>query len=315
MEMRQLGSAGPVISVVGFGAWEAGGTQWGPNESEATVIAAMRAALDAGMTWIDTAETYGKGTSEQLVGKAIQGRRDELQVFTKVGPSPVGTGFRPDEVANAARESLRRLGTDHVDLYQLHWPDETGVPVEETWGAMASLVDEGLARHIGVSNFDRDLIERCEAVRHVDSLQNEFSLLRRGDLAELLPWLDDRGIGYLAYGPLGFGILSGGLRPDHRFADDDWRSGSAEQDEDWEELFSPGRLPAHLERVERLRAVADRLGTTPAPLALRWAVDQVGVTAAIAGSRNAGHVRENAETGSLKLDDATRGEISKLFDA
>ena len=154
MRTRNLGTDNPEISVVGYGAWQAGGADWGGRATDDDVIAAIRAALDSGQTWIDTAEVYGKGRSEELVGRAIAGRRDEVLLFTKVAPDDEGSGIRPDEIRSAIQGSLRRLGTDHVDLYQVHWPDDR-IPVEETWGAMAELVREGLARRIGVSNFDR----------------------------------------------------------------------------------------------------------------------------------------------------------------
>src|SRR5919198_4592573 len=173
MEMRKLGSQGPEISVVGYGAWEAGGDFWGPNESDDMVIAAMQAGLEAGMTWIDTAEIYGLGRSEELVAKAMAGRRDDLFIFTKVAPKPPGTGFRPDQVKQAIHSSLERLGTDHVDLYQLHWPDRS-VPLEETWGAMLALREEGLNRAVGGSNVNRWYVEQCAAVGPVDSVQDEF---------------------------------------------------------------------------------------------------------------------------------------------
>jgi aryl-alcohol dehydrogenase-like predicted oxidoreductase len=187
MRTRQLGSRGPKISVIGYGAWEAGGDAWGPNDSEAAVIEAIQAGLDAGIDWIDTAEVYGDGVSERLVGKAIQGRRDDVVVATKVAPQPEGSGFRSDNVRKACEGSLERLGTDRIDLYQLHWPDPQATPLEETWGAMAALQDEGKVGSIGVSNFDREQIERCLAIRHVDSLQPEFSMLNREN-AELIRW-------------------------------------------------------------------------------------------------------------------------------
>ena len=152
METRRLGTDGPEISVVGYGAWEAGGNHWGANTSEGDVVAAIHAGLDAGMTWVDTAEVYGDGVSERIVGRALAGR-DDVLVFTKVAPDE-GSGIRPDEIARAIDASLQRLGRDHVDLYQVHWPDDD-VPLEESWGAMAEVVAAGKARHIGVSNFDR----------------------------------------------------------------------------------------------------------------------------------------------------------------
>lgn len=149
MEQRTLGSQGPQISTVGFGAAEAGGDIFGPNESNRQVIDAIRTAIDEGMNWIDTAEIYGAGRSEELVGQALIGRREEMLIFTKVAPredDSSATGFRPEEIQRAIRGSLTRLRVQHVDLYQLHWPDSE-VPLEETWGAMASLVADGLVRY------------------------------------------------------------------------------------------------------------------------------------------------------------------------
>ena len=207
MRTHRLGSQGPQLSVIGYGAWEAGGTAWGPNASEEAVIGAMQAALDAGITWIDTAEVYGDGVSESLVGRAIAGHREAVVVASKVAPRPEGTGFRPEQIRSACDASLARLGVEAIDIYQLHWPDDD-VPIEESWGAMAELVDAGKVRWIGVSNFDRARIERCQAIRHVDSLQQEFSMLRRDD-ADLIAWCGEHGIGVLSYGPLAFGLLTG----------------------------------------------------------------------------------------------------------
>ena len=311
MDTRRLGPRGPAISVVGFGAWEAGGREWGPNDSDERVIEAMRAGFDAGMNWIDTAEVYGPHRSEELVGRAVAGRSDIL-VFTKVAPRDEGSGFRPEQVKEAIRGSLVRLGLDHVDLYQLHWPDKTGVPMEDTWGAMAEIQDEGLARYIGVSNFQRAQIERCLAIRQVDAVQNEFSLLVQEDRAELLAWLAERSITYLAYSPMGAGILTGALAADHTFREDDWRGGEL-WDEEQNELFRPGALRENLAKAERLRAIAKRLGTTSAALALRWVVEASPIAVAIAGSRDPGHVWSNAQAGELRLDAATLAEIEAIF--
>ena len=311
MELRKLGREGPEISVVGYGAWEAGGDMWGPNESDSVVVEAIRAAVEAGMTWIDTAEVYGDGRSEELVGQATAGLGDDILVFTKVAPKPAGSGFRTEQVKGAIHGSLQRLGRDQVDLYQLHWPD-LSVPVEETWTAMAELQDAGLVRHIGVSNFDRVLVGRCLAIRHVDSVQNEFSLFSRDDSRRLLPWLDEHGVGYLAYGPLAFGLLTGAIREDASFPDSDWRSGKMGMSS-YDRLFAPRVRAKHLVKVDRLRPIAERLGTDLATLALRWVVEQRGVTAAIAGSRNPRHVRDNAAAGDLRLDEKTLQEIDEIF--
>jgi aryl-alcohol dehydrogenase-like predicted oxidoreductase len=288
--------------VIGYGAWEAGGADWGPNESEDAVISAMHAALEAGIGWIDTAEVYGRGVSETLVGRAVAGRRGDVLIATKVAPAPEGTGFRPEQVRAACDASLGRLATDHIDLYQLHWPDETGVPLEDTWDAMARLVEAGKVRHIGVSNFDREQIERCEAIRHVDSLQPEFSMLALEE-RDLIRWCGDAGVGVISYSPLGAGLLTGVIASGTVF--DDWRG---EQTEGY-----LADLDRSLAIVERLRAVADRLGITLSRLALAWNVAQPGVTAAIAGSRNPEHVRANAAAGDIVLEETDLAEIEQIL--
>ncbi len=307
MEMRKLGSQGPEISVVGFGAWEAGGGMWGENESDRAVIDAIHAGLDAGMNWIDTAEVYGRGRSEELVRRAVKGRREDLLVFTKVAPKPPGSGFRPEQVRSAIQASLRRLGLDHIDVYQLHWPDES-IPVEETWTAMAALQDEGLTRYVGVSNADWELVEACLVIRHVDSVQNELSLLHQDDRDGLLVSLDGAGVGYLAYSPMALGLLTGGIGRDTEISD--WRAAPGEAGS---ELFRPGALERNLDLVESLRGVAERIGMPLATLALQWVIEQRGVTAAIAGSRNADHARSNAGAGDLRLAADVLAEIDRIF--
>ncbi len=308
MRRNRLGPMGPEVSVIGFGAWEAGGgSEWGESPPEEQVLEAIRTVFDTGIDWIDTAEVYGRGRSEELVGRAIEGRRDEISIFTKVAPQPDGSGFRAAQVRSACEASLRRLGTGHIDLYQLHWPDERGTPVEETWGAMTELVDDGLVRSIGVSNFDRDLIERCEAIRHVDSLQQEFSMLRLED-RDLIRWCGEQGTGVLSYGPLAYGLLTGAVTSETRFDRGDFRGG----DEEGGSLFVPGNRERNLAFVEALRPIAERLGITLPQLALAWNVAQPGVTAAIAGSRNRDHVRSNAAAGDIVLDEATLSELDTI---
>jgi aryl-alcohol dehydrogenase-like predicted oxidoreductase len=302
MRMRNLGADGPALSVVGYGAWQAGGRNWGEPSPDDDVVATMRAAVDSGQTWIDTAEVYGNGHSEELVGRAVAGRRDDVLLFTKVAPDDEGSGIRPDEIHAAIRASLRRLGTDRVDLYQLHWPDDS-VPLEETWGAMAQVVADGLAVRIGVSNFDRARIERCRAVHPVASVQNELSLLCQDDRAELLPWLAAEDIGYLAYSPIASGLLTGRYAADATFPENDWRR----------EELTPERLADAVPRVERLGAVAERLGVTTAQLAVAWVTRQPGVTAAICGTLSAANARANSEAGAIELDAATLAEIDALF--
>lgn len=311
MKTRKLGRDGPEISVIGFGSWEAGGMGWGENPPDEQTIRAMQVALDNGVTWIDSAEVYGGGRSEELVGQAVKGR-DDAMVFTKVAPQPGGTGFRPNEIRSAAEASLERLGRDVIDLFQLHWPDGS-IEIEETWQTMASLVDEGKARYIGVSNFGVDLIERCEAVRHVDALQPQFSMLHQPGQTDLFPLCASNGTGIICYGPLAYGLLTGVFDENTTFSDDDWRSGKHGMDHYYEPLFSPGNYEKKLAKVDALRPIADRLGITLPQLALAWVFHQPGVTGAIAGSRSPDHVAENAAAGSVDLEQKDLDEIDSIL--
>jgi aryl-alcohol dehydrogenase-like predicted oxidoreductase len=308
MQTKRLGSQGPELSVIGFGAWEAGGKHWGPNPSDDMVIGAMHAALDSGIDWIDTAEVYGDGVSESLVGRAVAGRRDDVLIASKVAPEPEGSGFRPEQVTAACDASLRRMGIERIDLYQLHWPDESGIPVEDTWGAMVDLERAGKVGALGVSNFDRGLIERCEAIRHVDGLQPEFSMFTLEDRA-LIRWCGEQGIGVVSYSPLAAGVLTGAVTRDTTFGEGDWRGGAW-----WEaDEFKPEELERRLAVVDAMRPIAQRVGCSLAQLALAWNVAQPGVTSAIAGSRSPDHVRANAEAGDIELDPATLDELEGLI--
>lgn len=297
MKTRQLGADGPSISVIGYGAWEAGGMAWGPNPPDRETTGAMRAGFDAGINWVDTAEVYGGGRSEELVAEAVAGR--DVLVFSKVAPQPGGSGFHAAGVRAGVEGSLRRLRRDVIDVFQLHWPDRA-VPVEETWEAMAGLVDDGLVRWIGVSNFSGELIERCERIRHVDSIQPHFSMLHLDGRDDLFEICERRGTGIVAYGPLAFGLLTGAFDDTTTFSDDDWRSGKHDVSA-YDELFAPEPLRRSLATVDALRPVAEAKGVTLAQLALAWVVHQRGVTAAIAGSRSAAHVRDNAGAGEVRL--------------
>jgi aryl-alcohol dehydrogenase-like predicted oxidoreductase len=308
--MRAIGGSGVEMSALGYGAWVTGADTATATLNPDQFIRAIQAALDAGMTWIDTAELYAAGRSEELVGRAIAGRRDEVLVATKVAQAGAGSGFRPGQVRRAIEGSLRRLGTDRIDLYQLHWHD-SAVPIEETWGAMGALVEEGLARFVGVSNFDRDLVERCLSVGPVDTVQNQFSLLHRGDRDELLGWLADRRIAYLGYAPLAFGLLSAAITDATAFEGWDWRSGREARFERnyYEEHFAPDKIVANLELVGELSKLAGELGLPAGVVALRWALEQPGVTALVTGSLNIEHIRANALAGDARLDEATLARI------
>ena len=308
MRTNKLGRHGPEISAVGFGAWEAGGSEWGEGVSEDKTIEAIHAGLDAGMTWIDTAEAYGRGRSEDIVGRALEGR-PEVLVFTKLAPS--GSGFGRDQVRRGAEGSLRRLKRDVLDLYQLHWPDDS-VPVEETWEAMAALVDEGLVRYIGVSNFKRDLLERCMKIRHVDSLQSQYSLLVRRLEPDVFPYCREQGIGVLCYGPLAYGLLTGRFDKDTTFGSDDWRGGGHGVSY-YKYLFAPGAFERNVERVDAARPLAEKLGVSLAEMALAWVVSRAWSTGAIAGSRSPEHTRQNAAAGTLTLPDDVLKALDEAF--
>jgi aryl-alcohol dehydrogenase-like predicted oxidoreductase len=310
VELRRLGSRGPEISTIGYGGWEAGGTGWGPAVLDEQVFGAMWAGFDAGVNWVDTAEIYGSGRSEELIGRAIQDR-PEVMVFTKVASTPRGTGYRPAEIRRAAETSLRRLGRAVIDLYQLHWPDEKDVPLEDAWGAMVDLVHDGLVRWIGVSNFTAELIQRCEWIRHVDCLQPHLSMLWQ-ERRPLLEVCVNNGTGVLVYGPLAFGLLTGAITCETRFPDDDWRSGKHGL-RAYDQLFAPGRLEANLGVVDALRPIAERLSVSLAHLALAWVLHQDGVTGAIAGSRSPQHVRENAAAWSVRLSPNDVAEIETVL--
>jgi aryl-alcohol dehydrogenase-like predicted oxidoreductase len=232
-------------------------------------------------------------------------------VFTKLATRGAGSGFHAQGVRKGAEASLKRLNRDVIDLYQLHWPDRS-VDISETWNAMAALVDDGLVRYIGVSNFSRSLIEKCEAIRHVDSLQPHFSMLHRDGRADLFPFCASNGTGIIAYGPLAYGILTGAFDKSTTFGDDDWRGGGHGISY-YSELFGPGNFERHIETVDRLRPVADRIGISLSRLAIAWAFHQEGVTGAIVGSRSPEHVRDNSAAGTVVLGDKDLDEIEALL--
>ncbi|HWE64134.1 MAG TPA: aldo/keto reductase [Chloroflexota bacterium] len=279
MEMRRLGKNGPEVSVIGFGAWAMGGRGWGEVDDRETVAAVQR-SIDLGSTFVDTAEVYGNGHSEELVGQAIAGRRQEVFLATKVG----GSDLSRKHIMEAIDQSLRRLQTEYVDLYQLHWPDEHH-PVEESMRALDDLVRAGKVRYVGVSNFDVPLLRRCLSVRHVDSLQPVYSLLNRGIEEEILPFCQQHGIGVVVYSPMAKGLLTGKYTPDATFARDDVRAEDP--------LFQGERFRRNLAFVDRLRDLARAHGVTVAQLALNWTLQHPGVTVAIAGAKRPAQVEEN----------------------
>jgi aryl-alcohol dehydrogenase-like predicted oxidoreductase len=307
-----LGSHGPLVSEIGLGGWQAGGGRtWGPNASDDDVIEVLRRGFDGGATWIDTAEVYAQGRSEEIAGCAVQTHRD-VRVFTKIGPQPDGTGVRAAQVPVAAEASLRRLGRDVIDLYQLHWRDPS-VPVEETWTAMTRLVERGLVRWIGLSNVSAYDVEACARIRHVDSLQIQGSVLYRSELDWALPLCRRLGTGVLCYGPLAYGLLGATGEVEYR----DWRSGAYGMDDffvadNHRRFFAPDTLGLMRAAVRELAACARGFGLSTVQAGLAWVLAQPGMTGAIVGSRNADHVAENLSARTIELDRAQLAAIGAI---
>jgi aryl-alcohol dehydrogenase-like predicted oxidoreductase len=317
MERRVLGSTGVEISAIGFGCQEVGGG-YGDIE-EAEFARAVGHALDVGINLFDTAEAYGFGASEEALGRALRGRRDEALVSTKFG-----TGYqdranfrdaRAERVRASIDASLRRLGTDHVDVYTVHWPDRE-TPFEETLGALDDLVQAGKVRFVALSNFRLDELEACRKLGRVDVVQCVHGLFDRRMEADVLPWCAANDVGFLGYGALAYGLLSGTVPADHVFPADDWRS----KTDKWgvmsplfEHLFGPGRIAANVGVVDDLRKLAAERGHSVAQLALRWATSTPGVSASLVGCRSVGEVDDDAAALDWTLDDADRVAIDEIF--
>jgi aryl-alcohol dehydrogenase-like predicted oxidoreductase len=303
MSVAKLGVSGPSISRLGIGGWQAGGTgDWGggPNSDDDAVIAAIRHAVERGVTWVDTAASYGLGHSEEVVARALEPWRigEEVLVFTKCGhpwdpPLGIRTELKPSTVRRECEGSLRRLGVDRIDLYQFHHPDPK-TPIEYSWGVMADLVREGKVRWAGLSNTNADLVTRCEPILHVDSAQQELNLLRRTEI-DTLPTFIANGTGVLAYSPLATGLLSRPYDPERipnlpagaRVADADQIASAA----------------------AALNEVATSRGTSIAEAAVAWVLARSGVTGAICGARTPDQVDGWIRADELDLDET---ELARL---
>jgi aryl-alcohol dehydrogenase-like predicted oxidoreductase len=313
---RRLGSTDLELTTVGFGAWAIGGGGWaygwGPQD-DSTSIAAILHAVDRGVNWIDTAAIYGLGHSEEVVGRALREipAAERPFVFTKGGMVRDVTrpfdeperNLRPDSIRREVDASLTRLGVDRIDLYQFHWPDETGVSIEESWGEMRQLIDDGKIRAAGVSNFEVPLLQRADAVRHVDSVQPPFSLIRRDSGAREIPWAAMHGAGVIVYSPMQSGILTDTFSVERvaTMAEQDWRRRSPE--------FLEPRLSRNLALRDALRPVAYRNGTSVAAVAVAWTLAWPGVTGAIVGARDAAQVDGWIEAATLHFSAEDLGEI------
>ena len=318
---RPLGRHGPEIPLDGFGSWAVGGAGyafgWGAQDDDASV-AAMRHAVEQGVNWIDTAAVYGLGHSEEVVGRLLRElpAADRPLIFTKCGLSwdeadrsaPPKRDLRPDVIRRECEASLRRLGVEAIDLYQFHWPDETGTPVEDSWGTMLELVGEGKVRYPAVSNFDADLLERCEALGHVQSLQPPFSLLRRQYAERELPWCAEHGTGVIVYSPMQSGILTERFSAERvrELPDDDWRKRTPE--------FQPPQAEKNVALRDALKPVAERHGTTVSAVAVAWTTHWPGITAAIVGARSPEQVDGWVGAGTLQLTGDDLAEIEAALE-
>ena len=324
METRKLGSSDLQVSPVIFGAWAIGGWLWGGTDDDAA-IRAIHAAIDAGITTIDTAPVYGFGHSETVVGEAIKGRRHKLIIATKCGPridrsdgvramdtvdsngnpATLYRVLKPDSVIEECENSLRRLGIDTIDLYQCHWPDTT-TPIADTMAALVRLREQGKIRHIGVSNYSWERINESNHYGTVVSNQPRYNLIKREIENELLPWTREHDVGVIAYSPMEHGLLTGKVSLDREFPDDDLRSKHP-----W---FSRENRAKVLDALATVQPIADGHGATLAQMSLNWVMGEPGLTAAIAGIRNEDQARANAGAMAFALTDDERAKIRRAFE-
>ena len=302
--------SGERLSVLGLGAWAIGGggwsASWGPQDDSLSV-ATIQTGIGEGLNWVDTAAIYGLGHSEEVVGEALSGRRSEVFVATKCtrrwrqDGSMFATGH-PSSVRQECEDSLRRLRTDYLDLFQLHGPTED-VPVEETWGELVRLRETGKTRFIGVSNFDVELLRRCSVVGLVDSVQPAYNILHREIEHELIPFCHTKNNAVHAYGPMAHGTLSGTFSLS-RLAPDDWRRRD-------HPLLD---LPAALRAVELLQPLAAARGWTVGQLVTAWVVANPDITSALVGARTPAQIKASSEILRAGVDDTVRAEVDRALD-
>jgi aryl-alcohol dehydrogenase-like predicted oxidoreductase len=305
-----LGGTGLEITRIGFGAWAIGGAGydwgWGDQDDEES-IAAVQRAVDLGVNWIDTAPQYGFGHSEEVVGRALAGLSQRPYVFTKAGQvegpgrSTVQT-LRRDSIRLEVEGSLVRLGVDAIDLYQIHWPSPDD-EIEEGWAAFAELKEEGLVRHIGVSNFGVEQLRRARAIAPVETLQPAYSLIGRDVEREILPFAEREGIGVIVYSPMGSGLLTGTMTRERveGLPENDWRRR--------DRRFQEPLLSRHLAAAERLRVVADRHGVTSGAVAVAWTLHNPAVDGSIVGFRRPAQVGPILPAAGLELSDEELAEL------
>jgi aryl-alcohol dehydrogenase-like predicted oxidoreductase len=303
--MRSVDIGGEWFSVVGLGGFE---FEDDPNWPGAREV--LLAAIETGVDWIDTAEEYYDRKNEPVVAAALRDVGQPMKLSSKVAPLPDGTGYEPKQIREACEGSLERLGVDRLDMFLMHYPGESTDGLEDSWGEMRSLVDDGLTRLVGLSNFERPEVERCLAVGRVDVLQEGLSLIDHLETLELARWCDEQRIGVVTYEPLGSGMLAGAITSPDDFARmlPDYAEWGF-----WKRLFSPGRFERSEAVVDGMRGVAERVGCSMAQVALAWNLQQTGVSATLAGTRSSAHARSNAEAADVVLSEEDLAELDALI--
>lgn len=310
MQKRQLGKNGPELTNIGFGAWAIGGPWqfgWGKVDDNVS-IKAIRGAFDNGINWIDTAAVYGFGHSEEVVGNAVKGIRAKVFIATKCGLVNDGSGnainnLDPKSIRNEIEESLKRLQTDYIDLYQIHKPDSK-VPVEDSWGTLVELKKEGKVKFIGVSTYDVTLLEKCMRMEQVQSLQPPYSMIKRDYEESILPYCLKNNIGVVAYSPMQAGLLTGKFDI-NKLTEDDWRRKNF--------FFKEPTLTKALSLVEKLRPMAKKSGKAVGQLAIAWVLKNPAITSAIVGARTAEQCKENIQAANYILSEEEMEEIDKYL--
>ncbi|MGH8979182.1 MAG: aldo/keto reductase, partial [Acidimicrobiia bacterium] len=301
----------------GFGCWEVGGGYG--QADEADFARAVGRALDLGINCFDTAEGYGMGASERALGQALGARRDEAIIVTKYGMNykdmPNFRDGSRDRAVASIEKSLKQLGTEYVDVYLVHWPDRL-TPFDETMSALGDIVREGKARFVGVSNFKREEIEACMATRRVDVVQYGYNLFDRRMQRDVFPYCEEQGIGFMAYGSLAYGLLTGTFTEDMDFGSGDWRArqGKMGSIKLFEALFGEERFPHNVRAVNELKEIAARYDRSLPQLALRWAISHPAVSTALVGCRNVEEVEDNAGAIEWSIDEADLTEIDAIFE-
>ncbi|HOZ47425.1 MAG TPA: aldo/keto reductase [Candidatus Hydrogenedentes bacterium] len=323
MQYRQLGTSELNVPVVSFGAWAIGGWMWGGTD-DAAAIRAIQRGIDVGITCVDTAAAYGLGHSERVVGQALKGRRDRAIVATKCGlrwdleegqfffdsqcdgaPCKIYRNLKGDSMKHEVEQSLQRLQTDYIDLYQCHWPDAT-TPIDETMAVLLELRDEGKIRAFGVSNFTPAMMEECLRTAPIASDQPKYSPLARDIEADVLPFCLERNIGVLAYSPIAQGLMTGKVTLDREF-----REGDQRRSNPW---FSSANRARILDMLEKVKPIAQDHGATLAQVTINWVINQPGITTALVGARDERQVEENAKAADFRLTEDEMATIRTLVE-